>query len=160
MRSMYGPGQLLLASKKPKIINLVRSIKSMSIDEIKSLPEKPDVIRGLIEIKEFGDYGKGTVAELIADKMQTLHDPKSEQPKPIWQYQGDHYWVKTGKSELQISPTWYWQELDNLCIRISSNNISVNSATFIHLKTNSVYVKIGNYSELINLEKDRISNLI
>jgi hypothetical protein len=156
---MYGPGHLLLASKKTKIINLVRSIESMSIDEIKGLPEKPDIIRGLIEIKEFGNYGKGTVAELIADKMQTLHDPKLEQWKPIWQYQGDYYWVKTGKSELQISPTWYWQELDNLCIRVSSNNIAVNNTTMSHLKTNSVYVKIGSSSELINLEKDRVSKL-
>jgi hypothetical protein len=157
---MYGPGQLLLASKKPKIIKLIKSIETLTIDEIKRLPEKPDVIRGLIEIKEFGNYGKGTLAELIADKMQTVHEPVNESWKPIWQYQGDYYWLKAGKSELQISPMWYWQELDQQCIRISSNKIHISDTTLAYLKTNSVYVKTGSVSELINLEKDRVSKLI
>lgn len=70
MRSTYGPERLLLASKKPRIIELIESIKSMSIDEIKLLPEKPDIIKGLINIKTGADRANAAQrAEAIADAM-------------------------------------------------------------------------------------------
>ena len=157
---MYGPGQLLLASKKPKIINLIRSIETMTIEEIKKLPEKPDIIRGLIEIKEFGDQGKGTMAWIIANKMQQGRAFEREKTLPIWQYNGDSCWLKTGKSEIQILPTWYWQEIDTNTVCISSNNVTVTGSILSRLKKDSEYIKTGTRFDLIDLEKSRVSKLI
>ena len=117
---MYGPGRLLLASKKPKIQKLIQDIDSMSLDDIKKLNEKPDVIKGLIEIKELGKE-KGTNAELIAKAMQKNHRSVIEQPSKIYQYNGESFWVKTKSSELQIETSWHWLELSENEIYVSSN---------------------------------------
>jgi hypothetical protein len=70
MRSSYGPETLLLASKKPRIIELIAKSKSISIEEIQSLDEKPDIIKGLIAIKKLEDQKISEInAEMIADMM-------------------------------------------------------------------------------------------
>lgn len=70
MRSMYGPERMLLASKKPRIIDLIERSKNMTEEQIMALDEKPDVIRGLIGIKKkiSNDHALAR-AEKIADEM-------------------------------------------------------------------------------------------
>jgi REP element-mobilizing transposase RayT len=70
MRSEFGPERFLLASKKPHIKNLISSLSTMTEDEIKSLKEKPDVIKGLLNIKKSQDQSAAlSRAEKIADAM-------------------------------------------------------------------------------------------
>lgn len=159
MRSIYGPGRLLLASKKPQIKKLIKDIKNLTVDQIKQLKEKPDVIKGLIEIKELGT-DKGTNAELIATAMQKNHNTTIEIPCTIYQYNGEPFWVKTSSSELRIENTWHWMELAENKINISSNTIRLSTADFTRLKTSSNFIKIGLLKDLRLLEKDRISKLL
>ena len=50
MRStLHGPEAFLLKSKKPHIQALVAAAATMTDDEIRALPEKPDVIKGLTQ---------------------------------------------------------------------------------------------------------------
>jgi hypothetical protein len=78
MRStLHGPEAYLLKSKKPHILGLVERCKTMTEDEIRSLPEKPDVIKGLINIRRQADHDRAaSVAELLADMMMAAHGQK------------------------------------------------------------------------------------
>lgn len=156
---MYGPGRLLLASKKPKIQNLVKIIDTLTIEDIRNLPEKPDVIRGLIEIKELGRE-KGTNAELIASAMQKSHNPKKETPSKIYQYYGNQFWVKIKSTEILIQPQWYWLELSQYEVYISSNKIKLSSIDYLQLKQHSNYISDGVINDVRLLEKDRVSKLL
>jgi len=70
MRSMYGPEALLKSSKKPRIQKLVSDCLTMTDEQIDLLDEKPDVKRGLRNIrKEHEGIGSAARAELIADMM-------------------------------------------------------------------------------------------
>lgn len=70
MRSMYGPEKLLMASKKPRLINLVSNVANMSDEEIQGLNEKPDVIKGLLAIKKSHMQEEAAKrAEIIANQM-------------------------------------------------------------------------------------------
>jgi hypothetical protein len=75
MRStLHGPEAFLLKSKKPYIIELIARCKTLSDDEIRALPEKPDVIKGLLNIRKLADQDRAaSVAELLADMMQAAH---------------------------------------------------------------------------------------
>jgi hypothetical protein len=75
MRStLHGPEAFLLKSKKPYIIELIARCKTLSDDEIRALPEKPDVIKGLLNIRKLADQARAaSVAELLADMMQAAH---------------------------------------------------------------------------------------
>lgn len=159
MRSIYGPGRLLLASKKPRIQQLIKDADNLSVDQIKQLKEKPDVIRGLIEIKELGK-GKGTNAELIATLMQKSHISDVEPHGAIYQFHGEPFWIKTKLSELQIATNWYWLEMSINEINISSNTIKISKYDLTKLKTSSSLVKTGTLEDLKQLEKDRVSKLL
>jgi len=77
MRSeIHGPERWLLASKKPHIIELLKRAEQMTTDEITALDEKPDVIKGLLNIKK-GQQQKDSAqrAEQIADLMM-VHQHK------------------------------------------------------------------------------------
>lgn len=70
MRSAYGPEKLLLASKKPKIVDLVKRAALMTKEEISTLNEKPDIIKGLLNIKSSIEQEEALKrAEAIADAM-------------------------------------------------------------------------------------------
>jgi hypothetical protein len=71
MRSeLHGPEKLLLASKKPRIQELIKLAETMTEEEIKNLPEKPDTIRGLLNIRREREQGAALLrAEAIADAM-------------------------------------------------------------------------------------------
>ena len=70
MRSQFGPEKLLLASKKPYIQALIKRAASMTEEEIKNLPEKPDTIKGLLNIRREQQQGAALArAEAIADAM-------------------------------------------------------------------------------------------
>lgn len=71
MRStLHGPDTYLLKSKKPHIVGLIERSKNMTEDEIKLLNEKPDVIKGLLLIKQKEMQKDALVrAEAIADMM-------------------------------------------------------------------------------------------
>ena len=75
MRStLHGPEAFLLKSKKPHILNLIERCKSLTDDEIRALPEKPDVIKGLLNIRKLADQARAaSVAEMLADMMQAAH---------------------------------------------------------------------------------------
>lgn len=76
MRSQFGPERLLRASKKPHLQELVRKAPAMTEDEIRALPEKPDTIRGLLNIKREGDQAAAFErATRIADAMMLLNPP-------------------------------------------------------------------------------------
>lgn len=76
MRStIHGPGIYLLKSKKPHIIDLVARAGTMTDDEIRALPEKPDVIKGLLDIRKMADQSRAaSVAERLADMMISAYN--------------------------------------------------------------------------------------
>ena len=75
MRSaLHGPEVYLLKSKKPHIRDLVNRAKTMTEEEIRSLPEKPDVIKGLLNIRKQVDQSRSAImAEKLADMMQAAY---------------------------------------------------------------------------------------
>lgn len=77
MRSnMYGPETYLLRSKKPREQALVAACYNMTDDEIKVLNEKPNVIKGLLSIKQLKmNEESASRAEVLADMMTRLHHP-------------------------------------------------------------------------------------
>jgi hypothetical protein len=76
MRStIHGPGIYLLKSKKPHIIDLIARAKTMTDDEIHALSEKPDVIKGLLDIRKMADQSRAaSVAERLADMMISAYN--------------------------------------------------------------------------------------
>ncbi len=75
--TLYGPEAYLLKSKKPHILALVERCKTMTEDEIQALPERPDVIKGLLNIRKGVDRERAaSVAELLADMMMAAHNQK------------------------------------------------------------------------------------
>lgn len=77
MRSSYGPETLLKASKKLHVQELVKQCVNMTDEEIDSLAEKPDVKRGLKNIRRDHGHGEAAVrAEAIAQIMIIAHNLK------------------------------------------------------------------------------------
>lgn len=78
MRShLHGPGAFLLKSKKPHIVDLVARCHEMSEEDIQLLNEKPDVKRGLLEIRQSRCHAESASrAEMLADMMTALHHPE------------------------------------------------------------------------------------
>jgi hypothetical protein len=73
--SLHGPEAYLLKSKKPHIQELVERAKTMTEEEIRALPEKPDVIKGLLNIHKQADQNRAaSVAEKLADMMQAAYN--------------------------------------------------------------------------------------
>ena len=168
MRSaLYGPDQLLLASKKPRIIELVKHSRTMTPEQIQALPEKADIIRGLLIINEFGD-NKASVAEMIADRMQERNYNK----KPsiinsiisIYQYCGpDTIWVKSGRSgsEVELKPGIYFiNDPEENQIYFQSVWTSIDLVYLKVILTNSKFIKIAKYEEYQLLERNRIAALV
>ena len=157
---MYAPDALLLASKKPRIIELVSKVDVMSINEITSLNEKQDVIRGLLIIKEFGKT-KDRLSDKIANAMEksNIAQPsKLALPCEIYQICSVDFWLKINSTELEIKTNWYWAKLEN-SISISNNIISISSYNLPLLLSNSKFIKTGNVFDLYELEHNRLSNL-
>jgi hypothetical protein len=76
MRSQFGPERFLLASKKPHVRELVARVPGMTEDEIRALPERPDTIKGLLNLKRQGDQAEALErATRIADMMMLRHPP-------------------------------------------------------------------------------------
>lgn len=77
MRStLHGPGEFLLKSKKPHIQALVARCQEMSVEDIEKLDEKPDIKRGLLELKKRKDQAdSASRAEMLADLMIAKHHP-------------------------------------------------------------------------------------
>lgn len=78
MRStLHGPEAFLLKSKKPRIQELVAKVDNMPIEEIRSLNEKADVKRGLVNIKKAHEQNASSFrAELLADMMTAKYHPE------------------------------------------------------------------------------------
>ena len=78
MRStLHGPGEFLLKSKKPRIQALIARCYDMSEQDIEKLDEKPDIIRGLLELrKRKSESESASRAELLADLMIAKHHPE------------------------------------------------------------------------------------
>lgn len=76
MRStLHGPEAYLLKSKKPHIQALIERAKTMTEEEIRALPEKPDVIKGLLNIRKTADQTRSAImAETLADMMQAAYN--------------------------------------------------------------------------------------
>lgn len=79
MRStLHGPEEFLLKSKKPRIQSLIASVHEMSVEDIEKLDEKPDIRRGLLNIKKKAEQAEAAVrAEKLADLMTIAHHSKS-----------------------------------------------------------------------------------
>lgn len=164
MRSMYGPDQLLLASKKPRIKELIELSVMMTPDEIKLLNEKPDVIRGLLLIKEFG-YNKGTVFEKIADKMIEIHgihfpDDYSKTEGTIYIIKID-MWLKQGSSDIELKKGWHWiRTIDEKILISNSGMLESTSNLLIQLIDNSEFLLNGHVNDFYELDNQRRSKLI
>ena len=76
MRStLHGPEVYLLKSKKPHIQELVKRVETMTEEEINSLPEKPDIIKGLLNLrKKANQDNSAAIAEILADMMQATYN--------------------------------------------------------------------------------------
>lgn len=77
MRStLHGPGEFLLKSKKPRIQALIARCHEMSVEDIEKLDEKPDIKRGLLEIRDRKSKAESAArAEQLADLMIAKHHP-------------------------------------------------------------------------------------
>lgn len=77
MRStLHGPGEFLLKSKKPRIQALIARCYEMSAEDIEMLDEKPDVKRGLLELRDRKNKAEAASrAEMLADMMIAKHHP-------------------------------------------------------------------------------------
>ena len=75
MRStIHGPEAFLLKSKKPHIQALVANVESMTNEQIERLNEKPDIIKGLLNIKRIKEQESAAKrAEILADLMIQKH---------------------------------------------------------------------------------------
>jgi len=84
MRStLHGPEVLLLKSKKPHVQALIARSQSLTEAEICALPEKPDVIKALLNIRKLNDQSHAaTVAERYADMMTAAHHPNLARQMP------------------------------------------------------------------------------
>lgn len=80
MRStLHGPEEFLLKSKKPHIQALVARCYNMSVEDIEKLDEKPDIRRGLLNIKKRSEQAEAAIrAEKLADLMTIAHHPSSK----------------------------------------------------------------------------------
>lgn len=161
---MYGPDQLLLASKKPRIQDLIRKSKSMNEDEIRSLPEKPDVIRGLLLINLFGEnQKKATLAEKVADLMQCHHvdqpngDERSCQVFRIVDV-GDG-WLKTGGTLLEIKEGWHWAMLSDGIIYLTNFSTRITTEDLQKLTNMSTHIGIKTLGEYKELERQRRNSM-
>lgn len=164
MRSMYGPDVLLLTSKKPRIKELIERSKSMTEDEIKALPEKPDIIRGLLLIKHLGDQQqKQLLADKIANAMQKEH---------VSQPQGNDLschvfkitavgenWLKTGSSFLEIKEGWHWAQLSTGLVYLADSPITVDDDSVKTLMGLSQYIGQKTLGEFKDLERQRRTGL-
>ena len=164
MRSMYGPDAILLASKKPRIKELVEKSKHLTEDEIKSLAEKPDVIRGLLLIKEFGDTEpKLTIPEKIANLMQR---PGSNSVNSsvldckIYRIKSESVWIPINTTQLEVRNGWHWAWLENKKVLISNNYIPATTPLLDILIASSELVSTGTTTDYKKLEDARRNQLI
>ena len=163
MRSMYGPDTLLLASKKPRIKELVAKSASMSEEEIMALDEKPDVIRGLLLINQFGhEQKKSTIAEKIADKMVQSSIPTSggfDAACEIYAIAHEDIWIPVGSTLLEAKTGWHWAMLTDGRIFVSNNLLRISHDVKNRLTSSSFYVKQGTLADLHALERARLNKL-
>ena len=154
---MYGPDQLLLASKKPHIQELVKRCVDMSDAEIESLPEKSDVIKGLMIIKHLGP-GKASVAEKIANKMQVnFREQATQLPvMNIYQYFGPDVYIKVGSSEVLLC-TGNYLAFDDAS-RVIFNNVKSVDPVMSIVKS-CTWVQQGTIDDLKQLERSRITKI-
>jgi hypothetical protein len=161
---MYGPDTLLLASKKPRIIELVAKIDSMTIDEIKLLPEKPDIIKGLLLIKEFGKTGpKLTVPEKIANRMQRLNNNAydiSILEGKIYRITAENLWIPVNSTQLEVKKGWHWIWLESKQILISNNYLAATEQLLHILVSSSELLTNGTTVDLKRLEDQRRNSLM
>lgn len=77
MRStLHGPGEFLLKSKKPRIQALVAKCYEMSVEDIEKLDEKPDIKKGLLELRDRKNKAdSASRAATLADMMIAKHHP-------------------------------------------------------------------------------------
>ena len=164
VRAMYGPDTLLLASKKPRIIELVAKIDSMTIDEIKLLSEKPDVIKGLLLIKEFGKDGpKLTVPEKIANRMQRSNSNSiatSILDGKIYRIKLESVWIPVNSTQLEALKGWHWIWLETKQILISNNYLRATKKLLDILLECSELVSNGTTVDFKRLEDDRRNSLV
>jgi hypothetical protein len=78
MRStLHGPEAFLLKSKKPRIQALIASVDTMTTADIEKLDEKPDIKRGLLNIKKKQSQDAAAIiAEHLANIMIAKHHPE------------------------------------------------------------------------------------
>jgi len=166
---MYDPGQLLLASKKPRIQELIARSKSLNEEQIKALPEKPDVIRGLLLINQFGsDQKKALLSHKVADAMQEQTNIEKipsiiNEIFPIYQYcAAQPIWIVTGinLSEVLLNPNDYWALKPNNQIIFKSNHSNISLSLVKELISNSNIIKYGTTSQMLELEQTRTSKLL
>jgi hypothetical protein len=160
---MYGPETLLLASKKPRIRDLVERSRKMTEDEIRGLPEKPDVIRGLLMINNLSEgQKKATIAENLADMMTVDNVPTTgleEMRCEIYRITSESFWVHIGASQLEVREGWNWAVLEDGRLWLSGNILD-SKATLALLSSKSSFVQSGTIkADLYRLEIDRRNNL-
>lgn len=161
---MYGPDALLLASKKPRMRELVDRAAHMSVEQIRNLPEKPDVIRGLLLIREFGtNGGKLTVADKVANAMQTKHTDVQSGNSMVCRIfrvnNANDTWVGRS-SKVEVMNGWHWASVGNGKIYLSTSIIDVDDGSLGDLERVSSFVTDGLISDLIDLERKRLSSVI
>jgi hypothetical protein len=160
---MYGPEALLLASKKPRIRDLVSRSREMTEDEIRALPEKPDVIRGLLMINNLSENQKhAAVAERLANAMSSDNIPTTgleEMRCEIYRISSDSFWLHVGASQLEVKEGWNWAVLEDGRVWLSGNILSSRQMLEI-LSSHSSFVQSGTVkADLYRLEIERRNNL-
>lgn len=161
---MYGPDTLLLASKKPRIKELIARARTMTQLEIQSLPEKPDVIRGLLLIREFDDQQtKATVAEKIAEAMQRKHvDQPSSNTMECQVYRvasGGDNWIKSGSTLIEVKEGWHWAAMESGLIYLANSPITPSIESLQNLMSISQYIGKHTLEEFKEIERQRRNSL-
>jgi len=163
VRSIYGPETLLLASKKPRIRDLVAKSREMTEEQIRALPEKPDIIRGLLVINNLSENQKrAAAAERLANMMSSDNTPTiglEKMPCQIYRISAESFWLHIGASQLEVKEGWNWAVLEDGRIWLSGNILSSRQILEI-LSSRSSFVQSGTVkADLYRLEIERRNNL-
>ena len=154
----------MLASKKPRIIELVAKVATMNEDEIRALPEKPDVLKGLLNLHQRAANEQRVLeAERLASMMQ--QQPingiaVNDQSCHVYMINliGDG-WIRSGSNLLEIKEGWHWSQLLDGTVWLTNVSITTTAETINDLLSCSRYIGLKTFGEYRDLERDRRNKL-
>lgn len=143
---------------------LVQRSRTMTEDEILVLPEKPDVIKGLLAINGLTQRDKAArMAEQLANKMESITNNQAsgleEMPCQIYRISSETFWLHIGGTQLEAKEGWHWAVIPGNKIWMHGT-IFDNDLVIGQLAPRSTFVQNGQVkNDLYRLEVERRNRL-